>query len=401
MAERAAERTMNQWLRTGILVGLVSLGLVAPFAPTARAAGAFTATAGGSIVGVAFTTVPGVGFDQLVDAGAPEAQAALDSLGDAPAWASEPYPSGSVLAAPGLVAALTEGATSPYIPPYPLVASADSVTPHDHRDAGTVALDATSAPVRSRSSATDGVNAVTATTALDPSTTDVLATATATVAALDLAPEVSISGVAASATLRRSPDGASQRTSSFTAGTLTVAGLPIPLTDAVLATIAQHRGASSFDATLAAHGVTIEYLPATTTDTDVMSAGLRITSVMQAPAAVASGLDHAVAVLTFGQAWARVTNSAFVPVPIPSLSEPAPVPETFARVPAVAPAACTAACSPAPAPPPTPAAVTRVAPRLLAGITTSVLGVYTALALAGFAAIGVVTAIRRLGHRRS
>src|SRR5690349_1494982 len=160
---------------------------------TSGAAGNYTATADARLVAVDFTAVPAIAFDQLIDAGASTAQAQIDSLGTTRAFASSPYPSNSIVLLPGLIAGVSGGQTSDLIPNYPLIAASNETTPTDHRELGTVVLDAASSIGNSRGTVTDGLTSATARTTADDA--GVVAHAETTISSIQLSSALSLDGV--------------------------------------------------------------------------------------------------------------------------------------------------------------------------------------------------------------
>jgi hypothetical protein len=293
--------------------------------------GSYTATADTRFASVDLTTVPGVLFDQLVDAGVGVAQAQLDSLGQSAAYASTPYPSGSVVALPGLLAGLT-GGKLPSLPGYPLIASSsDPLRPTASAGVGPLRLEAHSSSTASAGSATDGVSQATAAVGWDAGRQVATAHAEAALPSVTVVDGLSIFGLHAVADARQGPDGELHRSSSFELAGLEVLGVRVALTadqlsigdravplgpglGGVLRPLLQR---------LAAQGTTVELVPATTTDDGVQSAGVRISRTVQL------GPEAVVARVTLGAVAASVDNQAYADPPPPGpdvTSPPAPMP---------------------------------------------------------------------------
>lgn len=288
MCKRAVVTTIGVAIALSLLPGI------------SRAATTYTATANARLVGVDFTVTPAVAFDQLIDAGVSVAQAQIDSLGVTRAFASTPYPSNSVVLLPGLIAGISNGATSELIPDYPLIAASNETTSADHRQLGTIALDALSETGDSRGTITDGATrAVARTTAKDER---VVAHAETSVSSLQLTSALTLEGVRTVADATRNAGGKISTTSSFEVAALTILGQRFAVTPKTFKLLAQALNA------LAKQGTTIEFIPAIATADGITSAGLRITSLFDVPAEVASGLQEARARVTLGLASASVSN---------------------------------------------------------------------------------------------
>lgn len=300
--------------------GALALGaalLVLALPPTSSgAAGNYAATADARLVGVDFTAVPAIAFDQLIDAGVSAAQAQIDSLGTTMAFASSPYPSNSVVLLPGLVAGVSGGQTSDLIPQYPLIASTDETNAADHRELGTIVLDAASVLGSSRGTVTDGATSATATTTAEEAR--VVARAETTISSIQLTPALSLDGVRTTAEAVQTPGGELELASSFEVAALTVLGQRIAL-DADSLSALGSEVPLGIDLTgvlgqllvgLAADGTRIEFVPAIATDDGITSAGLRITTVLPAPPEIASGVQELRAQVTLGLASASVSNRA-------------------------------------------------------------------------------------------
>ena len=286
----AAPRSLTRRIAcvAGVGAALSLVFVTAVPSTSAQSSLAFSAVADGRLVAANFTFEPGIIFPQLVDAGSSVAQAELSSLGDSAAFASDPYPSESVVLLPGLVAGLTSGATSGLVPEYPLIASSSYPSkPEQIVSVGSLTLAAESSENRTTSVAGNGLNEAKASVQRDRTSGAVTARATTAAATLSLPGLLSLDGVRSSASARQAPDGKIELSSSFDIGTLVIAGQRISLSGLL--------GASGdgFDLgstavglllqQLAANGTTIDFLPAEKTKDSVMSAGLRIRSVMPAP----------------------------------------------------------------------------------------------------------------------
>jgi hypothetical protein len=323
-------RSAVRWASVAGLCATTVVGLATP-GEADFYNGSYTATASASLIGVGFTVQPGVLFDQLIDAGASVAQAQIDSLGTTNAFASDPYPSTSVVGLPGLGAAFGFGG----VPAYPLIASSNARTPTDHKSAGSITLGASSAVGSSKGNVTDGATTAAASTTFDTTSNKVTSVADSQISSLSAGSELSLSGVHTTASMTVASDGTAKQDSSFTVSSLSILGQRVSVTGTGLS-IAGNDLPLGVDPSsvlapllsrLASQGVTITYLPAIRTATSVTSAGLKIDGLFPVPQGVipsvpnlpvplpvgvgVSGLNAATSEITLGRATAAVTNSAF------------------------------------------------------------------------------------------
>jgi hypothetical protein len=282
----------------------------------AGAAGTFSGVADARLLAVNFNLSPPLIFPQLIDAGSSVAQAELSSLGTSTAFASDPYPSGSVVAAPGLVAGLTDGATSGVVPDYPLItSSAFPVQPDGRVQAGSIDLQAHSERASTRASSRNGANVAEASVSADGDLSEVTVKAQASAATVNISSLLSVDGVRSSATAKAGGDGKVELSSSFDVGALTIAGQRVPVIDDL---ITGEGGLLSGTTSvlgallgpLAEQGTTVEVLPSTSTADSITSAGLRIRTRQPVPPDLASGVEYVTFDITIGQVSARVDNLA-------------------------------------------------------------------------------------------
>ncbi len=399
-------RTLRWFARGFLATIVVALGLTLVPRASRADTGTYTATADARLVGVDFTVAPPIAFDQLVDAGLSVAQAQIDSLGTTQAFASSPYPSQSVVLLPGLIAGITKGETSSLIPPYPLIAASNATTPTDHRQVGTLVLDAQSSAGSSRGSVTDGVTRGAAeTTANDDR---VVARAETSITSLQLTSTLSLDGVHTVAEAQRTASGKVQLSSTFEVAGLTVLGQRIALTPRSLSLLGRtvpvgvdlSSVLGQLLTALAGQGTTIQFVPAVQTADGITAAGLTITSNVAVPPQVASGLQEVRAGVSVGFATASVTNEVQggLTPPTPSVDQ-----GTIGSVPSIttgigleAPALSAPATSPvgAPAIVPTRPSSSRGLP-----VDVSLSGLYPVLVLAAGIGVGLVNLIRHLGVR--
>ncbi len=359
--------TRRRTVRSVAFVVVGSGLLVAGLASPSRAALGFSATASayGSRMQLTVTQAPLV--PELIDAGGPTADVALDSLGTSRSLAAYPYPGKLLLSLPGLVAGIGPqaatllsglpevvlGATpipipseltallnqidipydqltpyfemAPPLPPYPFAAQADSTTPHHRVDLGIGSLEAVADPdaataVASAEPGAGGVSAVPvrATSSVKVDGDAVVAEARSVVGGLRLGP-VQLGSIESSARMEMAPDGTVTPTSEFvvrglqigaltvdlTAEGFSVGGVPVPAP--IAATLKQ---------ALAGAGLQLHVLREETTDTGVVSGALQLTypiSFAGLPAEI-QGLVEVVLTVTLGQSIATLTGS-----PIPDL----------------------------------------------------------------------------------
>jgi hypothetical protein len=312
-------RARQAWGRSGIAACLAVwvLVLAGPWRATeARAAGTYSGVADARLLAVNFNLSPPLIFPQLVDAGSSVAQAELSSLGTSTAFASDPYPSGSVVAAPGLVAGLTEGATSGVVPDYPLItSSAFPVQPDGRVQAGSIDLQAHSERTSARASSRNGANIAEASVSADDTLSEVSVKAQASAATVHISSLLSVDGVRSTATAKAGGDGKVELSSSFEVGALTIAGQRVPvLDDLITGEGGLLSGTTSVLGALlgplAEQGTTVEVLPSTRTADSITSAGLRIRTKQLVPPDLASGVEFVTFDITIGQVSARVDNLA-------------------------------------------------------------------------------------------
>lgn len=397
-------------------VAAVAVAVVSP-APPSAAAGSFTATADARLLAVDLTTEPGVLFDQLVDAGYEVAQAQLDSLGGSTGFASNPYPSETVVLLPGLLASLSAGGTSDVVPPYPLIAtSAHPLTPDDRLAAGPVVLEASSRAAGSRAQAADGAGRSVAEVGYDEGTDTVVARAETSLASVPVSSALTLHGLRSVAEVRRTSAGDLERTSSFEiaavtilgqrialgAGGLELAGGVVPVAGGVDALLGPLLDA------VAAQGTTIELLPAVETADGIVSAGIRISNTSVPPPEVAAGVERVRSAVTFGAASASVSGRAFVDVAGPTPDVAVPVPDRGAldgggssspSAPAAPGGVATGGA--VAAAPVAPASVDAGPARSIASVAAdiSVAGFYPVLVVAGLVLVAIVNLFRRFAVR--
>ena len=380
----------------------------------------FRAVADARVVAGNFSPDPGIIFEQLVDAGAGVAQAEIDSLGGSRAFASDPYPSESVILLPGLLASLTQGQTSTLVPDYPLIAaSTHPLTPSERVGAGTFALDARSDDSSSTADATNGGYRSRATASVDRASGEIVARAEVEIASLRLSESLALAGVRSVAEVRQRPGQDPDRLTTFEVAALDLLGQRVSLGAGGLSLLGSEVPVGSLagplaillDA-LAVDGTTIEVVPAAETDTGVTSAGLRVVDRRTPPPELASGVESIVTELIVGQASASIAADAAsetIPLPPPS---PTGSGSGADQLPSAGPLAPSApfvgptSGGVGQAAPPAPAGEVAAGAAPVAATTgltiaadTSLLGVYPFLVAAAAVLIGGVSIFRSLARR--
>jgi hypothetical protein len=229
-------------------------------------------------------------IQNFVDGGGPTAEAQLDSLGTSQGFASFPYPGETAVSLTGLAGILT-GLS---LPSYPLIVNSSyPTTDTDTIDQPAYHLDTHSDQTTSSSLAQLGEAAQSGSLAGG-------ATSTASVTAEPGGPVVSkaetqmgltigaisISGLDATAQVTQAPDGTITKASSLQIAHLTVAGLPIGITDQGLAigsTTIPLGGIDSVTKLFAIPGTQIQFIPQQSTADSVTSAALQITTSQNIP----------------------------------------------------------------------------------------------------------------------
>ena len=322
------------------------------------------------------------------DIGMPGAQAELDSLGQSRAYAAAPYPSETLVTAPGLLASIGV----PLIPPYPMIVKTEAPTSTDDEiSQGPVLLRVHSEEAMSSGlaqiAAAPGVSATaaTATVKTDSDGKPVVATGDSVFDGLSLASRLlAIGRVHSRAEASVGVDGSIAVASSFEATGLSIAGVALEIGDGGLE-LAGNRlvpiPLDQLNGLLKGANIQLDYL-APVVDPDgrgITAGGLRVTyvvaGVLQAPLTVTQ---------TIGRARARINAATAVP-PTPAGGPPAPQAQPPAGVvggpPAPAPVVPTSTGSP-----PLPSSPAPIAAALPVGPAIAqfqLLAVYVVLVLAG------------------
>jgi hypothetical protein len=385
--------------------------------------GSYTTTARADALRIGVSAT-GFVVSSLADVSGPTAQARVDSLGTSVGFAAFPYPGDVIAGAPGLVTSLVVpklGLPPPNLPPYPLAVSSQYPgQPAQKVDEPALSLTAESSVGSSAGHATatgadsDG-NAIgkavaNATSKVD-SSGELVADAASTVESVTISGIFRIGQVVATAHASSAGTGAPATRSSFSAEGMTVAGVPVELTEKGLVLAGSTvplPPSSSVAQALAASGIDVQYLAPVTSPGDVRSAGFFVSVAVPSP----TGNKFTV-VYTFGIVRAGVDGSVGAsasPGPVSSAgsSEFAPAAGGVASLPPKA-ATGTGAISLAPsvAPSPSSGLQTSAAPsaagsrRTATGplSTTSALSLYLVLVVGAAVAVSGSVLLRHFAVR--
>lgn len=357
-------RPLRSAAAVAVGAGLVVVGL----ASSSGAAVGFSATASayGSRVQLTVTQAPLV--PELIDAGGPTADAALDSLGTARSLAAFPYPGELLLALPGLVAGIGPQAptllkgipeialgalpvpmppevlallnqidlpydqltpafqAAPPLPPYPFAAQAPVAGSEDRVELGIGVLEARAdgdevSAVAASEPGTGGVELapIRSTARVVRDGDRVVAEARSVAGGLRIGPLL-LGSVESSARMELGADGEVTSSSDFVVRGLQVGALTVDLTAdgfSVGGVPVPVPIADTLSGILSGAGFELQVLREETTDTGVVSGALQITypiSFAGLPAEV-QGLGEGLLTVTIGQSIATLTGS-----PIPELA---------------------------------------------------------------------------------
>jgi hypothetical protein len=269
-------------------------------------------------------------IEDFVDGGGPSAQAILDSLGVSRAFSSFPYPGEVGVAATGLVSTLTGFS----LPSYPLIANSSFPTELERNiDQPGLHLNATSTEQTAAGharfgettpgGALEGGGFSHASVTQDDDGT-VFAAAEARFS-LVVGP-VAFRGVRAVAEVSRTADGTTTPTSSLEVASLSIGGIELALTDKGLVLagtpLIPMDAITGLTSALTLGTTTVTFLPATTTEDSVLSAGLEVATVQTIP-----GIEKELHVsFRLGNVYAAATSAAFAVDGAPTLPLPDPPP---------------------------------------------------------------------------
>jgi hypothetical protein len=321
---------MRRWWRLPVLAVLGLLGalvVATPGSSAAEAAAGFGASSSAFGARVTMTISKAPLVPNIVDAGGPLAQTALDSLGTSVALASFPYPGDVVLNLPGLAAGLGPqvpglvsgipgliGAnvpglpadaldllsqvqlpgelieplvsSAPALPPYPFAAQASALAPHQDVDLGVGRLTADASPAKVTASASSAPGAsgtllvpLEARSSIeqhDDGSIDVVSTGS--ISGLRVGPIV-IGAVTSTARISRDADGSVTKSSTFRASAIQVGALSVDLTPegmSIGGTAVPAPVAATVNGALAAAGLQLKVLPKVETASAVVASGLEL-----------------------------------------------------------------------------------------------------------------------------
>jgi hypothetical protein len=293
----------------------VAAALVVPAVAPAQESTQYSGVAAGDGIRVRFHVPDFLVVEDFVDAGAPTAQASLDSIGGSNAFASAPYPGQTMVTGPGTFAIAT-GIQLPGGYPW-YTASSFPAAPESKVDQGPVFLDSKSGAQGSQATARLGAPDGSGRTASDVSVTraedgTVTAIAETFADAVKVGP-VSVSGLVAKAKAVRRPGHDPDRSSSLRAASITIADTPVTFGPEGLMLAGTTIPAQSIpgikDALASAH-VTVETVQPSQTDDGVVAPGLRITTTQPVPGAGVPGT----VTYTLGQAFAAATAGTVPPI---------------------------------------------------------------------------------------
>jgi hypothetical protein len=254
-----------------------------------------SARADAATIGIVDTHAPLVVNGQLVDATPATAQALVDSLGESQGFASAPYAGDFLVNVPNIVNGLFNGKAPP-LPSYPfIVNSSYPGSPSVQQVQGPYGITARSTPTNTTASARLGLLtgspalvSATATSSAnqDAATGALVAQADTEIVGLSLGPLLKIGKISAHAQMSAQPSQTPVKQSSFSVGTLTIAGIEVGVTDKGLQlgpTTVPITSVTALTTLLNAAGIKLSYLPSTQTATSVDSAGLSVSFTQNVP----------------------------------------------------------------------------------------------------------------------
>ena len=303
-------------------VGLLQL-LRPPGAGAEAGAGGFRLLARADVASVAvvYPDAPAVPEGEVAYFSPGTTQAVIDSLGSSEAIASAPYPGDSVANLPPTLNGVL-GGKAPSLPDYPFIAASSHPTrPEAAQQIGPYRIEAASDALGSSAAGHLGVSAgETVLGRVEPSSQvgrrDGTGTAVARnrVSGITAGSVLEIGEVEAVASIRSTGTATPERTSSLRIEGMKVAGVAVTLTEKGLSagqTVVTAPGTADVDKVLEQAGVSVRYLPASTSDSSVTSAALAITSKAAIP-----GRSPVTVTVTLG---AVRVSSTTLPVELPAI----------------------------------------------------------------------------------
>ncbi len=312
----------HKTLALGVATLVTGAALMIPgTAPAQEAPDLYAGFASGDGMRINFRVPDFLVVEDFIDAGAPAAEARIDSVEGSKGFASAPYPGQAAIAGPGLFAFAT-GQQFPASYPW-YAASADPATPESTVDQNGIHLESRSAPQSSHSTAllgAEGSGRASSDAKVIRAEDGVVTAAASTLAeVLHLGPIV-LSGVTSNASVVRRPGGEPERSSSLQAATFTIAGQGVVITPGGIVlggTDIPAGEAPGIKEALAGANVTVETIKAQETPDGIVAPGLRISTTQDLPGAGVPGT----VTYTLGQARASATvgaASAVVVSPAPT-----------------------------------------------------------------------------------
>lgn len=256
-------------------------------------------------------SAPVVPNGQVLFATPSTSQATIDSLGTSNGYASAPYPGETAVTLPGVVTALA-GVPLPTYPfyvssNYPAVPSAAAAMgPFEAESQSSASQSAAQARVMLTPNDSPAAFTSKASTSVsrDAASGTLAAEARSLVEGFAMGPQLSIGTISSFARLTRAGGAAPSKETSFSVGSITVAGMTYGLTDKGF----EPLGAAPDTAPvtqLEALGISIRYLPARETATHIESAGLAVGLTGELPSQGPAGLTF-----IFGRVSATLDGSA-------------------------------------------------------------------------------------------
>jgi hypothetical protein len=315
-----------RWLLAAAAIGLLG-GSALVVGPSTRAEAAplvsFRSVAGSDGMRQVVTRPDAPLSSQVVDAGLPSTQTAIDNLGNSQAYGSFLYPGETVLSGPGLVS----GVIGQSLPGYPIIAaSSDPSVPSSDASQGPLQMKASSTPTSSTATSSfaspqSGVGRLVATAKsdVDPSAGSMQALSTSEATGVDVAGVLRLSSVRSSAKAAFVHGATTAPSSSLEIGETSVAGVRVVLTPQGLSLPGQTLplpDGSPVLKPLSDAGVVVELVAPEKLPGGIRSGGVRVTTTQDTPDG-----DSATVSYTFGQSYALVTGTVDQSLLVPTVTE--------------------------------------------------------------------------------
>lgn len=249
-----------------------------------------TARADAFSIEVVDASAPVVPGGQVFFASPASSQATIDSIGASTGFASAPYPGDTAVTGPGAIAAVS-GLPLPAYPFY--VTSTYPSVPSSSQTSGPFQTESTSSPTetvaRARvqftpddATAAAFASRATSSASRQSGTGALVAEAETLIQGFSIGPDLAIGNISGRARLSVTPGSEPTRETSFSVGSIRLAGTTVGLTDKGFEPVGLLPHPAPLDE-LEAVGITLRYLPAEETDTRVHSAGLAVSVVHDVP----------------------------------------------------------------------------------------------------------------------